>query len=184
MDAAWQEYDRVVEVSANQAWANAELGGFLRRQKLFDLAIESYKEAIRANPDDTMLSVYLGETFLDKLVSPAGQDKDAEEAEKAFGEALSKWPENFSARFYAYAHRGRLYFHQGRYDLAIADFLNALEINPQSPEIQFSLARAYDAHGDVEEAVSAYEKVLELEIEAAEEWIAYAQERLEALRNR
>lgn len=161
-DAAWQEYDRLVEVSANQAWANAVLGAFLRRQKLFDLAIERYKRARMANPDDAMLSIYLGETHLDKYLSPEGQERDAEEAEKAFSEALSKLPEHFPARFYVFAPRGRLYFHQERFDLAIADFLGALEINPLSPEIQFSLARAYDAAGDVENACTAYEEILVL----------------------
>jgi len=183
-DAAWQEYDQLVEVSANQAWANAVLGAFLGRQKMFDLAIKSYKKARSANPEDIMLSINLGETYLDKYQSPEGQERDAEEAEKAFGKALSLWSEDSPGRFYAYAPRGRLYFYQQRFDLAIADFNRALEINPQSAEIQFSLARAYDAHGDVEEATSAYEKVLDPEIDAAEDWVSYAQERLEVLHNR
>jgi tetratricopeptide (TPR) repeat protein len=173
-----------VEVSANQAWANAVLGAFLRKQKLFDLAIESYKRARLANPEDTMLSVHLGETYLEKYLSPEGRERDAEEAEKAFDKVLSLLPEDSPGRFYAYAPRGRLYFAQQRFDLAIADFNSALEINPQSAEIQFSLARAYDAYGDVEEAISAYEKVLDPEMGAAEDWISYTQERLEVLRNR
>jgi tetratricopeptide (TPR) repeat protein len=183
-DAAWQEYHQLVEVSANQSWANAVLGAFLRKQKLFDLAIESYKRARLANPEDTMLSVHLGETYLEKYQSPEGQERDAEGAEEAFDKVLGLLPEDSPGCFYAYAPRGRLYFYQQRFDLAIADFLSALEINPQSVEIQFSLARAYDAHGDVEEAISAYEKILDPEMDAAEDWVSYAQERLEVLRNR
>jgi len=183
-DAAWQEYHQLVEVSANQSWANAVLATFLRKQKLFDLAIESYERARRANREDIMLSINLGETYVEKYQSPEGRERDAEEAEEAFDKALSLLPENSPDRFYAYASRGRLYFYQQRFDRAIADFLSALEINPQSVEIQFSLARAYDAHGDVEEAILAYEKVLDPEMGAAEDWISYAQERLEVLRNR
>ena len=183
-DAAWQEYERFEEVSANKAWANAVLGAYLRRQQLFDLAIQRFKKARKHNPDDAMLSVYLGETFLEKYLSPEGQGRDAEQSEEAFSEALSKSPEHFPARFYVFAPRGRLYFHQQRFDLAIADFVSALEINPLSPEIQFSLARAYDAAGDVGNACTAYEKVLDPDLNAAQDWVAHAQERIEELCNR
>jgi tetratricopeptide (TPR) repeat protein len=159
------------------------LGGFLRRQKLFDQAIESYKRARRFNPDDAMLYIFLGETYMDRYLSPDGQERDVQEAERAFDEALTRLPEHFPVRFYVFAPRGRLYFHQQRFDLAIADFISALEINPLSPEIQFSLARAYDAAGKVQNACAAYEKVLGPEMNAAEQWVAHAQERLLVLCN-
>jgi tetratricopeptide (TPR) repeat protein len=100
IDLAWDEYEQLVKVSDNQVWANAVLGGFLRRQKLFDQAIESYKRARRFNPDDAMLYISLGETYMDRYLSPDGQERDVQEAERAFDEALTKLPEHFPVRFY------------------------------------------------------------------------------------
>jgi tetratricopeptide (TPR) repeat protein len=181
IDLAWEQYEKLVGVSDNQVWAHSVLGDFLRAQELYDLAIESYKRAKMFNPEDATVYVRLGETYLDKYLLPNGQEQDAQEAEQAFDEALTRLPDYFPARFYIFAPRGRLYFHQKRYDLAIDDFERALEINPLSPEIQFSLARAYDAAEEVQEACAAYEKVLEPEMNAMEEWMDYARRRMQVL---
>ena len=181
IDLAWEEYEQLLKCSADQVWANAVLGDFLREQRLFDLAIESYRKASSLNSEDAVLYARLGETYLDRYLSPDGQESDAGAAEKAFDEALAKLPEHSPIWFYVFAPRGRLYFHQQRFDLAIANFTSALEINPLSPEILFSLARAYDAAGDMGNACEAYQKVQDPDIDAQQEWVAYAQERWQVL---
>jgi Tfp pilus assembly protein PilF len=178
IDLAWEEYEKAVEYSDNEVWANTVLGDFLRGQKLYDLAIESYETARMHDLDDAIVYIRLGEVYLDRYESPDRREGDAEKAEEAFTEALVNVPDYFPIQFYIYAPRGRLYYAQQRLDEAAADFESALEWNPTSPEIQLSLARSYDDVGDWQSACGAYRKLLEPEMKAAEDWVAYAHERM------
>ncbi|MBN2390632.1 MAG: tetratricopeptide repeat protein [Anaerolineae bacterium] len=181
VDLAWEEYEKLIAVSDNQIWAYSVMGDFLQAQRLYDLALENYNHARRLNPDNATVYLRLGEIYLDKYLSADGKVQDAQQAEQAFTEALAHLPEYLPMRFYILAARGRLYFAQGRFDLAIEDFEEALAQSPLSPEIQFSLARAYEASGDIPLACAAFEKVLEPEMQALEELRTYAEERLQTV---
>jgi tetratricopeptide (TPR) repeat protein len=179
IDAAWESYERLMAVSANQAWTNAVLGDFLLRQGLYDQAITHYRAAIRYNPEEPLYPARLGEVYLARLWSAQAVEGDAENAQSGFDESLEKLPEGFPARSYVLAQRGRLYFHVRRYQESIADFNGALEIDPDAPEIQFALARAYDAAQDAQKACAAYDRVLDPKLGIPEDWAAYARERRE-----
>ena len=181
MDLAWAAYERMLDTSANQAWAHGVLASFSRDQAQLDGAIEHFEAAREHNPEDAMLSLYVGETYAERYMTQHGPESDAGKADRAFAEALSLLPEGHSARFYVYAARGRLRFHLGQYDLAVADLKRALEIDPASLAVQFSLARAYDSAGDAENACAAYRKVIEPDMNAPQEWLPGVEERLAAL---
>jgi len=181
VDLAWEKYEKLIAVSDNQIWAYSVMGDFLQGQKLYDLALENYNHARRLNPENATVYLRLGEIYLDKYLSSDGKVQDAQQAEQAFTEALAHLPEYLPMRFYILAARGRLYFAQGRFDLAIEDFEEALAQSPLSPEIQFSLARAYEASGDIPLACASFEKVLEPEMQALEELRTYAEERLQTV---
>lgn len=177
IDAAWKEYDQVVAVSANKAWAYGELGRFLSKQGFTDDAIRAYLEAVDFNPREGALFLSLARIYAERHMSPQQREGDAQNALKAFQSALQAFPEDAPARFYVYAHRGRLYYFMQSFDLALADLQSALAIHPSSAETQFSLALTLDALGDGEGACQAYTRVLAPELQASEQLAAYAGER-------
>ncbi len=181
VDLAWEEYEKLITVSDNQIWAYSVMGDFLQGQGLYDLALENYNHARRLNSDNATVYLRVGEIYLDKYLSPDGTAQDAQQAEQAFTEALIRLPQYVPIQFYILAARGRLYFSQGRFDLAIEDFEIALTLSPLSPEIQFSLARAFEASGNIPRACATFEKILEPEMQTQEEWRTYAEERLHTM---
>jgi len=58
--------------------------------------------------------------------------------------------------------RGYRYFSKKDYDKAIADFTEAIAIEPSSVDCYFLRARAYMAKNDHEPAIADYTRILEL----------------------
>jgi tetratricopeptide (TPR) repeat protein len=73
-------------------------------------------------------------------------------------------------------------YQAGAVEEAIALLTEALEILPEEPALHFNLARAYETAGQREEAISAYERYLELHPDAQDR--GAIERRLVALRER
>lgn len=58
---------------------------------------------------------------------------------------------------------GKFYFLAGKYQEAKKEFNNALEINPNNPEIYFNLGVTSEACNEVESAKKVYEKAIKLD---------------------
>jgi predicted Zn-dependent protease len=145
------------------------------------MAVDEYRRAISVSSEDAMLYVYLGQSYAAWYESPEGQERHAEEAKRAFDRAAARLPDGSPSWFYVYAPLGRLTFHQGRYDAAAEQFARALEVNPLSPEIQYSLGRAYEAAGKAAQACAAYREMGNEALDAPEGLVADARARAEAL---
>ena len=77
--------------------------------------------------------------------------------------ALTEEALNRHDRIATYVNRGIIQFHRGEYDLALADFDRALEMNPEQPEAMLNKAIALmrrDERGD--EALPYFTRALEL----------------------
>ncbi len=61
-----------------------------------------------------------------------------------------------------YYERGWEYYAKKEYDLAEADYRKALEFSPDNPDIYYALGLTLQASGRQQEAIQAFEKVLEL----------------------
>jgi tetratricopeptide (TPR) repeat protein len=59
---------------------------------------------------------------------------------------------------FAYYHRGISYYDKGEYDLAIADYTKAIELEPEYPFTYRARARAYRAKGDNDRAQADFDK--------------------------
>ncbi len=64
--------------------------------------------------------------------------------------------------------RGRAYYQAGRYREAVVALERALELDPDSPNLVYNLARVYELLGDIENAISYYERYRAM-LPAAEE---------------
>jgi tetratricopeptide (TPR) repeat protein len=62
----------------------------------------------------------------------------------------------------AYYDRGLLYAEQENYQEAIADYSEAIRLNPQYDTIYFHRAQSYEQIGNLEAAIADYKNILQL----------------------
>jgi len=171
MDAALENYRKLVDVSFNKGWAHGELGDFYRRRGLMEQALLSFQRAVRAAEDDLTLYTKLAETYA-KL-------GEADAAEKAYAEAIRLNEEIGS--YFVYASYGNFLFEQGALVEAAAMYERSLALRPIDFPVLFNLGHAYEALDDPEQATSAYERILELADYFSADQVALARERLSVL---
>ena len=63
----------------------------------------------------------------------------------------------------SYYDRGTAYAEEGKSELAIADFTQAIQLNPDYANAYYSRGRVYDEQGDNEQAIVDYNEVVRLD---------------------
>jgi len=119
------------------------LGNIFKKPQTPEEAIQSYKEAIRKNPNDFDAYFNLGDCY-----SKLGNEKEAMLATK---EAVRIRPD------YAFAHiaLGINYHNLGQYDQAIETYKQAVRLEPQLAEqAKLLISNSYAASGRPEKAGS------------------------------
>ncbi len=143
------------------------------RALLFDLYLATYNKPEEAkklfldpywkfNRFHPFLNYQLGLYFLHHLQrepNPRSQAGLAFSAIQAFTQAILAHP----AYADAYYGRGYVYFLGKKYDKALEDFTRAYELSPRNPRATFMLGSLYEYKGDTAQAVSFYEKTLQLD---------------------
>ena len=144
LDAADASYRNASRLAPGDArWLH--LRGYLCQQSgLFEDAADLYAAARRAQPDDHVLGIRLGEVYL------ALGRLDA--AREEFEAVLARYPA--AAR----AGLGEVALRQRRFDEAAGHFRGALERVPQAAALHYSLAMTYRGLGRVDDARAELEK--------------------------
>ncbi|MDE5090978.1 MAG: tetratricopeptide repeat protein, partial [Trichodesmium sp. St18_bin3_1_1] len=62
----------------------------------------------------------------------------------------------------AYNNRGNVYYGQGKYDLAIADYNQAIQLNPKHANAYYSRGLTNKDQRNMEKAISDFEKAADL----------------------
>jgi len=181
-----------------------DLGLVYMAKNRHDLAIESFKKSIALNPDfipacNNLGTAYLAQQEWDTAIEVFKElsgnllygtphyplsnlgwayynKKDYRLAEKYYLEALRIEPK------FIIAMRGlaKTYIGMGKISEAIAKLEKAVTLAPQVPELYFDLGEAYTLAGDIQKALTAFNKVYELSpgstlADAALERIRYLQ---------
>lgn len=68
----------------------------------------------------------------------------------------------------AYGHRAEAYYRAGSYDLAIADYTFMARLDPTDPSAYYNLALVNHAKGDVEGALTNYDRAVDLGLSSAD----------------
>lgn len=136
-----------------RAQALEDLGSALVRDGKLREGLQNYLEAYPLNPDNAVLNHKMALCYRE-----LGQ---YENAAKYFEKAIALRPPFPDAEF----NFGNLFLLTGKWDLAIAHFQKAIgEILYQTPHFAYnSMGRAYAAKGDFKNAVSNYQKALQLD---------------------
>jgi tetratricopeptide (TPR) repeat protein len=129
--------------SSNTANAHISAGNAYNKSANLEEAIQSYKEAIQANPNDFDAHFDLGGCY-----SRLGNEQEAMKATK---EAIRIRPN------YAFAHiaLGLNYHNLGQYDQAIETYKHAMRLDPYlADQAKLLISNSYTASGRPEEASS------------------------------
>jgi tetratricopeptide (TPR) repeat protein len=154
------------------------------KQERYEMAIESYKTAIKISPVHANAYSNLGNVYatigrneeavevLKKSLSLKPDNAEAhnnlgiayknirmfDEAMDSFSKAAELEPESDRA----YINLGGTYAITGRHEEALPFYKKALEINPSSETAYYNLGHSYSALGRYGEAVEAFEKLTEI----------------------
>ena len=122
----------------------------------FDDAIDSYKNALKINPDYAEAHYNMGIALKDK--------GDLETAISSYKNALKIKPGYAEAYF----NMGNILKDKGDFDDAIDSYKNALKINPDYTEAYSNMGIALKDKGDFEAAIGSYKKALEVKPDNAD----------------
>ncbi|MCB9100465.1 MAG: tetratricopeptide repeat protein [Anaerolineales bacterium] len=89
-------------------------------------------------------------------------NRDYEQAVNEFNRTI-RLTHEVSGTDVLYYHRGLAYFGMSNFDKALADFQQALDLNPDNPSVYVGIGSAYYAKDDWEKATEMYNKALKLQ---------------------
>jgi serine/threonine protein kinase/tetratricopeptide (TPR) repeat protein len=150
--------------AASLAYSEARLLRYDRLEDV-DAAIKLYRDAVTSDPGYALAFAGLGEAYYRKYRltrNPVWIDDARKNSEQAL-----QLDEFLPA---AYVTRGLIYDGTGAYELAIADFQQALALEPGSVGGRLGLARAYAHQNRNPQAEEIYKEVLQMH---REYWPAY-----------
>lgn len=147
---AIDDYRRGIRADARNPGLHNNLGVALRESGRLDEAIEAFQAALNLD------AKY--EKALNNLGVSRYQQGNYADAVDLFSQALRINPANVESS----VNLGMIYFLAQRWDEALNAFQQALKYNPRSAEAHYNLGLFWERHGDLEKAVQAYRKFIEL----------------------
>ena len=168
-DLAMPHFEAAVEFVPQLATAHYNLGVLQQQQRHVDLARQEYELALKYSSDPTEIAQ--AHSNLGFLLMELN---DLTGASQEFTSALQVNPNKQNSLL----GRGMIEYRQGNLDAAVTDLSRASQIGPL-PQADFWLGRSFEAKGDAQAAIKAYESASQLNPGMVE-----AEQRLDALRAR
>jgi serine/threonine-protein kinase len=151
LEEAVTEFRKAIRFKPDGAGFHSNLGAALKDQGEAEEAIAACREAIRLRPDDAGAHLNLGAILCDLK-------RDYKRAETEFWMALQLWPD--AAAHYSL---GNALAGQGRLAEAIAEFKEAIRIEPDHPQALTNLGLALYKVGRSAEAIVEYRKAIQID---------------------
>lgn len=145
-------YKKLIAINERDPSAYYDMGLIEESQQNWTAAIENYQIAIKLNPDL--------EDALYNIAEIHFNNKNFEEAKKIYRKLIRKRPESKD-----YSNIGLIEEHQQKWDAAIRNYRNALELNQHSSSALSGLARVYYDKGDYKSSKEMYLRLVAIEPE-------------------
>lgn len=149
-DAALVDFERSVELNFNIAKVHFEMGNIYFSRKQYDMAAESYLNAIKVDPSAPSSHFYLGLAY-----NLENKDNDAIDEFNA----AARLDPNYTETYYAL---GNTYFKLGQYDKAVISFTEALKRSKEDYLLYNNRGYAYYMLGNYEKALIDLNKAVAL----------------------
>lgn len=155
-------FNNINEILKNEAQINATIGMIAFNQNDFQNAVKFFKRAINFEKNDSGYKAVLGNLYLQEIINPGIQLKNAliiEEYSKAaltlLNSAIDKIEntELYKYRFDWILHRGTAYNFLQKYDEALKDFKEVLKYKPNDAVVINNLTLLYIEMHQLENAI-------------------------------
>ena len=148
-ERASEAYSRALELDPNSHEALKNMGVVRARQGDLELAHSFYKKALEVKPNFVEALNAQGLIFLEK--------EEFEIAQNRFLEAVAEF--DYAP---AYNNLGTAFLREGRYDEAIAAYLNAVEIDHTNASHYYNLGLAYQQSGQNKAAIKSFKAAINI----------------------
>lgn len=178
-DKARTAFERTLALDPQRAAAvHHNLGALAYQLGELETAVEEFKVALEADPDDSDTHYQLGATYLVMALPADSLTPDeamVKQAQTEFEKALELSP----GKVEALVGMGNVHLLQSQVQEAIEVLEQAVAENPDMPEALFALGRTYAAAGQTAEAKQTLQRFLETNPPAA--WAQQAQQLLDQM---
>ncbi len=154
-----REYTNAIETAPNYVTAFANRGLSYTEQGDYKKALEDFNEALRLDPE--YMQAYYFRAFAHE-----GKGKHALSIADYSNAIL--YADDSEELATIYYHRGRAYHQIHDEKSSLADYQQALEINPEYTEVYFSRALAFQQTDQEAAAIADYSRVIELQPDHAQ----------------
>ena len=181
-DRAIYDYTQAIRLNPNNAEIYSNRGNAYSGKGDHDRAISDYNEAIRLNPNFVKVYNNRGYAYFekgdyDKAISnwesalridpnDAKAKKNLELIKMLTEKQSSNASSNNDAE--AYNNRGNAYYEKGDYDRAIAEYTEAIRLDPNFAEAYNNRGSVYGVKGDLDRAISDFSQAIRLNPNYAE----------------
>lgn len=182
-DSAKPVYEEAIQLNSKNAAAYAALGSIYDDQDNTDLAFQNYEQALKIDPNLTELYAPIGVAYYQKdniakaeeyLVKASNSQTEDEQTQfllgvirykqQRYNEAAVALNKSLQIKDNAEAHYylGEILDKQDRSNDAIAQYKQAVKLNPRYTEAWFDLGVAQYNHNNYDEAINAYKQAITL----------------------
>lgn len=176
-------YEEAIQLDSKNAAAFAALASIYDDLDNTELAFQNYEQALKLNPNLTELYAPIGvayyqkkdiakaEEYLVKAVNIQAEDEQTQfllgvirYKQQRYNEAITALNKSLQIKDNAEAHYylGEIYDKQDRSKDAIAQYTQAVKLNPRYTDAWFDLGVAQYNHNNYEEAINAYKQAITL----------------------
>ncbi len=161
-----EQFERALKINPS-ARAYTEVGQYYRAINQSEKALGYFEKAVALDPHNYKAWYFIAKHYL-QLV-------DYSRAIDAFAKALRFCPNSMASdKTLFYSHLGNCYHDTGQYELAIANYQEALSFYPGNYIFYNGLAGCYVRRGQYELAIANYQKSLSIKSDEAESWLQLA----------
>ena len=175
IDKAIADFNKTLQLDPNHDGAyNSRALMYIKRGD-YAKAIADWEAVLRLNPDDSTAKMNLEKAKREREKAKKEAKAKIEEIQQRYEQEIRSNPNNAEAyikRGYDFAARGLAEGgNQVFFDHAIADFTEAIKIDPKATDAYFSRAGVYSQNNDHDRAIADYDQVIQINPNNAE---AYA----------
>ena len=163
-ERAITEYKKAIALNPNSPLIHNRLGVAYSELKQYDAALDAYRKALALSPMTAEPNYNMGLVYL--------KQGDLPHALEAFKRAIAidaEWGD-------AYTGLGEVYLKQGDFGRAARAYKHAIRLNPNAnPNAILGLGKVYARQERWEDAISAFEEVIEIQVDNTEAHYQLAQ---------
>jgi len=150
-NAAFQHFNRAIELYPTYADAYGQLGLAYYRQKEYDKAMQQYQKSLEYDPKDAKIYSNMGVIYFKK--------GNLQKAEEVYLKAVQLAPRYVDAR----RNLGSVYAQTRRFDQAITQFTEGLKYDPNNATLNLYLGYAYRDKKDLNTANKYLQRAYQLD---------------------